>query len=289
MKKPRDCVIVHLNLNLPRLRIYPTAEINSLRFVKFHMSGESYSIAESQLNRQVPTDAAEPDSKVSYVRHLFSEGPHEYDFLLKILSLGRDGSWRNCMREGADLEPNSTILDIACGTGLVTYAFARKDGAYAVGVDVTMEMLRQAIRLDSYKKSDVDFVLARAENLPFRNECFDASMISLALRNVSSQVETLSEMSRCTKRGRIVMSLDFARPRGKFFGPFYNFYIFKVLPSIGRLISKHWKIIFLYLANSIQKSRDPEKIEETMNSIGLVDTKIKRLTHGTTALVSGRK
>lgn len=253
------------------------------------MKGESFTIAESQLTREGPQVATVPDKKVSYVRRLFSEGPGEYDFLLKVLSLGRDNYWRDCMREKANLKPNSTVLDIACGTGLVTYSFAQKEKAHVVGVDVTKEMLQQAMNLDSYKKSDVDFVLARAENLPFRDECFDASTISLALRNVSSQVETLSEMKRCTRQGREVMTLDFARPRGKLFSPFYNFYIFKLLPSIGRLISRHWKTIFLYLANSIQKSRDPEKIKETMDSIGLEDTEIERLTHGTTALVSGRK
>jgi demethylmenaquinone methyltransferase / 2-methoxy-6-polyprenyl-1,4-benzoquinol methylase len=253
------------------------------------LQGESFTIAESQITREAPRVETEPDKKVSYVRRLFSEGPGEYDFLLKILSFGRDKYWRDCMREKARLKTNSTVLDIACGTGLVTYTFARMEKAFTVGVDVTREMLRQAISLDSYKKYDVDFVLARAENLPFRDECFDASTISLALRNVSSQVETLSEMRRCTKQGREVMSLDFARPRGKLFRPFYNFYIFKILPSIGRLISRHWKTIFLYLANSIQKSRDPEKIKETMESIGLANTEIRRLTHGTTALVSGRK
>lgn len=252
------------------------------------MKGESFAIAESQLTREPIEVVTEPDKKVSYVRRLFSEGPGEYDFLLKILSFGRDNYWRNCMHAKANLEGNSTILDIACGTGLVTYSFARK-GAYVVGVDVTKEMLKQAMNLDSYGRSDVDFVLARAENLPFKDDCFDSSMISLALRNVSSQVETLSEMRRCTKKGKPVMSLDFTRPKGRLFKYFYNFYIFKVLPAIGRMISKHWKTIFLYLANSIQKSRDPEKIRETMESIGLNDTGIQRLTHGTTALVSGTK
>ena len=249
---------------------------------------ESFAIAKSQLVRETSEITPEPDRKVSYVIRLFSDGPREYDFLLKILSLGRDGYWRNSILEKAEPKPGSAILDIACGTGLVTYSFARL-GSYAVGIDVTREMLSRATQLREYRTSDVDFILARAENLPLRSEIFDASTISLALRNVSSQIETLSEMRRCTKQGRPVMSLDFARPKGRFFSPFYRFYIFKALPTLGLFISRHWNIIFLYLANSIDKSRDPEKIKETMDSIGLSNSSIKRMTKGTTALVSGIK
>jgi demethylmenaquinone methyltransferase / 2-methoxy-6-polyprenyl-1,4-benzoquinol methylase len=249
---------------------------------------QSFTIAQSQVTRETSETSAGPDKKVSYVMKLFADGPQEYDFLLKILSLGRDKYWRDSIVQKAEPRPGSAFLDIACGTGLVTYSFART-GSYAVGIDVTREMLTRATQLPEYRIYDVDFILARAENLPLRSDIFDASTISLALRNVSSQVETLNEMKRCTKRGKSVMSLDFARPKGRFFSPFYRFYIFRVLPILGLLISKHWNTIFLYLANSIEKSRDPERIKETMDSIGLNDSEVKRMTEGTTALVSGIK
>ena len=85
------------------------------------------------------------------------------------------------------------------------------------------------------------------------------------------------------------MSLDFSSPLGKVFKAFYMFYIFKVLPTLGLFISRHWNTIFLYLANSIEKSRDPKLIQATMDSLGLVSTKSERMTHGTTALVTGTK
>jgi demethylmenaquinone methyltransferase/2-methoxy-6-polyprenyl-1,4-benzoquinol methylase len=247
-----------------------------------------FAIAESQLTRESPDTSLGPDKKVSYVMRLFADGTQEYDLLLKILSFGRDKHWRDAIVEKAKPNPDSLFLDIACGTGLVTYLLA-KAGSYAVGIDVTREMLIRAKELPEYKKYNVDFILARAENLPLRSDVFDGSMISLALRNVSSQVETLNEMKRCTKRGSPVMSLDFARPKGRVFAAFYRFYIFRVLPTIGLLISKHWNRIFLYLANSIDKSRDPERIKETMDSIGLNHSSIKRMTKGTTALVLGIK
>lgn len=83
--------------------------------------------------------------------------------------------------------------------------------------------------------------------------------------------------------------MDFAQPKGFFFRPFYRFYIFRVLPALGLFISRHWNTIFLYLANSIERSRDPERIKDTMDSVGLSETSVKRMTHGTTAVVSGFK
>lgn len=250
---------------------------------------ESFGIAQSQVTRdQSRSKAQVPDPKVSYVVRLFSDGTHEYDFLLKILSLGRDRHWRDSLIKESGVRKGSQVLDIACGTGLVTYSFARV-GARVVGIDVTREMIKTAMEAPEYKLSDTDFIVARAENLPLRSETFDASTISLALRNVSSQVETLSEMARCTKKGDRVISLDFSRPTSGFFSAFYNFYIFKTLPTLGLLISLHWNTIFLYLANSIQKSRNPEDIRSTMESIGLADSRFRRMTLGVTAIVSGVK
>ena len=279
-------LVIDLFASKARASRYPNVCINQSLALIFlvQVTKQSFEIAESQLVREKER-TSEPDRKVSYVVRLFSDGTKEYAFLLKVLSFGRDRYWRNELIRRAGT--TRSVLDIACGPGQVTFDFARK-GAYAVGVDVTLEMLNRAVE-GKKEGQDVDFVLARAENLPFRSDSFEASTISLALRNVSSQLETVSEMRRCVKSGSFVMSLDFARPKSRFFRPFYNFYIFKVLPTFGLLISKHWNVIILYLANSIEKSRDPEKIESTMDSLGLHDLSVKKMTHGTTAIVSGKK
>jgi demethylmenaquinone methyltransferase/2-methoxy-6-polyprenyl-1,4-benzoquinol methylase len=220
--------------------------------------------------------------------YLFSDGPREYDFLLRILSLGRDWYWRKHVIDAAGIDENDTVLDIACGTGLLSYQFAGK-GAQVVGVDVTREMLTRARALPSYKTAKVELIQARAEHLPFRSEVFEAATISLATRNVSNIENTFGEMQRCTKEGKKIISMDFTRPKSSTFRPFYYFYIFRVLPSLGLLISRHWNGIFLYLANSIKRSKTPEQLAEIMESIGMSDLSIKRMTQGTTALVSGTK
>ena len=220
--------------------------------------------------------------------YLFSDGPREYDFLLKILSMGRDNYWRNSIIEKANLPAHSKVLDIACGTGLVSFQFAARNDM-VISIDVTREMLLQANDLKNgmSNNTDVNLIQARAENLPLRSGIFDCATISLATRNVSSISQTFKEMRRCVRPDGPVISMDFTRPRGKVFTPFYNFYIFKVLPSLGLMISRHWNGIFTYLARSIIRSKSPEELSRIMEDVGLQDIKIKRMTHGVTALVTG--
>jgi len=223
--------------------------------------------------------------------YLFSEGPREYDFLLKILSLGRDNYWRNLIVERARTpRRGGKVLDIACGTGLVSFQFAMRNNM-VVGIDVTREMLQRALVLVKRMPGEVDvnLIQARAENLPLRSGAFDCATISLATRNVSSVQQTFTEMERCVKEGGPVISMDFTKPRGKIFGPFYNFYTFNVLPALGLVISRHWNGIFAYLARSIERSKSPEELSMIMKQGGLEGVEVKRMTHGVTALVSGSK
>jgi demethylmenaquinone methyltransferase / 2-methoxy-6-polyprenyl-1,4-benzoquinol methylase len=240
---------------------------------------------------ELQTELSSADRKAKFVMYLFSEGPREYDFLLKILSLGRDNYWRNSIVEKARLpRVGGRVLDIACGTGLVSFQFASR-GDMVVGVDVTREMLVRAKDLlkKMEKDRDVNLIQARAENLPLRSDQFDCATISLATRNVSSVSETFREMGRCVRAGGPVISMDFTRPRGSIFPAFYNFYNSRVLPALGLMISRHWNGIFSYLAGSIQRSKTPEELSGIMRKAGLEKVGIKRMTHGVTALVSGYK
>jgi demethylmenaquinone methyltransferase / 2-methoxy-6-polyprenyl-1,4-benzoquinol methylase len=240
---------------------------------------------------ELQTELTSHDRKAKFVMYLFSDGPREYDFLLKILSLGRDNYWRNSIIEKARLPSSGArVLDIACGTGLMSFQFASQN-QMVVGVDVTREMLVRANELLAQmgRDLDVNLIQARAENLPLRPNEFDCATISLATRNVSSVRETFQEMERCVRAGRPVISMDFTRPPGRLFSPFYNFYTFRVLPALGLVLSRHWNGIFSYLAGSIRRSKTPEELSRIMEKAGLGDVGIKRMTHGVTALVAGYK
>ncbi len=233
------------------------------------------------------------DTKARYVRNLFSRVPLEYDILLGLLSFAQDRRWRAYVVNRARPVSHERILDVATGTGLMAADFARivSQNGFVVGVDLTVSMLKTArSRLQTKSLGGkVDWVLARAENLPFRDGCFGSASISLALRNVSDAQMTFREMSRATGRGGTVISLDFARPPNPLFQLFYYDYLLGFFPFFGRLISEAWGRTLSYLGRSILKARTGEQIASLLTNEGLIDARSVPLTAGIVCAVYGRK
>jgi demethylmenaquinone methyltransferase/2-methoxy-6-polyprenyl-1,4-benzoquinol methylase len=233
------------------------------------------------------------DAKARYVRSLFSKVPSEYDILLSFLSFTQDKRWRAYVVDRARPMRDERILDVATGTGLLAADFARvvSSKGYVVGVDLTLSMLKTARgRLQSKNLGDrVEWVLARAENLPFRDDSFASASISLALRNVSSAEMTFHEMSRATIPGGVVISLDFARPRNRFFQVFYYDYLLGLFPLFGRLVSEAWGRTLSYLGRSILRARTGEQIANILKEEGIADAVSVPLTAGIVCAVYGTK
>ncbi len=233
------------------------------------------------------------DPKARYVRNLFSKVPLEYDILLGLLSFAQDRRWRAYVVNRTGPMGRERILDVATGTGLLAADFAKVvpfDG-YVVGVDLTLSMLKTARwRLQARNVGDrVDWVLARAENLPFRDNCFGSASISLALRNVSSAQLTFREMTRATVPGGVVISLDFARPYNRLFQVFYYDYLLGLFPFFGRMVSEAWGKTLSYLGRSILRARTGEQVAGLLREEGLVDAVSVPLTAGIVCAVYGRK
>jgi demethylmenaquinone methyltransferase / 2-methoxy-6-polyprenyl-1,4-benzoquinol methylase len=185
------------------------------------------------------------------------------------------------------------MLDVATGTGLLAadFAGAVSLSSYVVGVDLTLSMLKTArSRLGSKQLgAKVDWVLARAENLPFRDGSFGGASISLALRNVSDAQKTFREMSRTTGTGGTVISLDFARPPNRVFQVFYYDYLLGLFPLFGRMVSSAWGRTLSYLGRSIMRARTGEQVAALLTREGLVEAKSVPLTAGIVCAVYGKK
>jgi len=98
------------------------------------------------------------------------------------------------------------VLDVACGTGLLTSLLAR-DAAEVVGMDVTPEMLGRAReRIDASGQDNVTFVEAEAARTPFDTGSFDLVTCRTAFHHFPEPEAALGEMHRVLRvGGRLVL------------------------------------------------------------------------------------
>lgn len=223
---------------------------------------------------------------------IFTDVEKEYDALLRIMTLGLDWTWRRRMLSRICHSQAMRILDLACGTGLVTFGLARliEAGGIIVGVDPSMSMLHIAIQKKHERKSgSMEFVRATGELLPFRNETFQYETVGLALRNFGNKSNVFSEAHRTLTNGGWFLSVDFVVPEIRFFRSLYMFHISNVLPSIGRLVSASWHRTLTYLAKSIQISTAPAEICRMLSKYGFRRTFCEKMTLGIVTLLGGQK
>ena len=100
-----------------------------------------------------------------------------------------------------DAAPDTTILDVACGPGIVTAGLAAHARA-VVGFDLTPEMLLQARdRCAKAGLANVTFEQGNATALPFRDASFDGVVTRLSVHHFDAPRLVLAEMFRVLKQG----------------------------------------------------------------------------------------
>ena len=119
--------------------------------------------------------------------------------------------------EMAAIQPGERVLDVACGTGLVTFPAARAAGAdgHVVATDISQGMIDAAVELAAQQDlTNITFERMDAEDLRLSNDSFDAALCALGLRYVPDPVQALSELSRLPKScGRAVAAVWGQRDR----------------------------------------------------------------------------
>jgi ubiquinone/menaquinone biosynthesis C-methylase UbiE len=122
-----------------------------------------------------------------------------------------EDSWRaqlepaqSRMLEMAELAPGERVLDVACGTGLVTLraAGAVGSGGEVIGTDISEEMVKVARRTSADQGvSHVRYERGEAERIEFEDASFDTVLCGLGLMYVPSPHEAVAEFLRVLKSG----------------------------------------------------------------------------------------
>lgn len=114
------------------------------------------------------------------------------------------------------LSPGDGVLDVACGTGNFSRDFARSTGpeGLVVGIDVSETMLERAVR-DTFEAGldNVAYVRGDAQDLPFRDDSFDAVCCFAALHLFADPMLALDRMTDVLTPGGRIALLTSARNR----------------------------------------------------------------------------
>jgi SAM-dependent methyltransferase len=103
----------------------------------------------------------------------------------------------------AGVSPGSRVLDVGCGTGVLTKALAEA-GAIATGIDASEPYLGGARQHRPHP--NITYELGDIRQMPFANGAFDASVSTLVLDVLPEVEEVVSEMRRVVRRGGVVAS-----------------------------------------------------------------------------------
>jgi len=224
------------------------------------------------------------DNKKKQVTQMFDNIAKSYDFLNHSLSLGMDNIWRKIAIKKLINNPAS-ILDIATGTADFAISASKHTKAKITGIDISQGMLDVGNE-KIIKKGLTDRInlqLADSENLPFKDNSFDALTAGFGVRNFENLNQGLCEMNRTLKSGGIVAILEPSEPSSFPLKQFYNLYFHYILPFIGGIISKD-KNAYAYLPNSVTAFPSGEYFLAELEKAGFKNCEHVPLTFGIVSL-----
>jgi len=223
------------------------------------------------------------DAKRSYVRSMFTAIAPRYDLLNHLLSLNVDKTWRRdaLRRLGWEERPEGLYLDACAGTLDFAAELAGQDGfrGRVVGADFVVPMLERG----KAKREDLRPVGADALQFPFADATFDGATVGFGVRNLIDVDAGFVELRRVLRPGARLVVLDFTLPSARPLRALYLFYFRRVLPFIGRMVSKHTDA-YTYLPDSVLRFPSPEALAERMVLAGFRDVGFRRLTFGIVAV-----
>ncbi len=144
--------------------------------------------------------------------------PGLYDWLVRIILLGREKKVREGWLELAELKAGDAVLDVGCGTGTLLLAAAGQVGSTGRfrGLEASVEMVEFARSKGRTLDLDMKFTIGSAEVLPYDNDSFDVVMCTLVLHHLPMDIQStaLREMSRVLRPGGRIVVVDMSNEPG---------------------------------------------------------------------------
>ena len=229
--------------------------------------------------------------KAKKVQGVFTSVASKYDVMNDVMSLGVHRIWKEAMMDWLAPRPSQKLLDVAGGTGDISFKFLKRAGSgHATVLDITENMLIEGRkRAEANQVLDsLNWVVGDAMALPFADNSFDVYTISFGIRNVTRPQEALNEAFRVLRPGGRLMVLEFSQIPVPLAQKAYDFYSFNMIPRMGKLIAND-RDSYQYLIESIRKFPNQETFLSMVRQAGFENANYRNLSLGISALHSGWK
>jgi demethylmenaquinone methyltransferase/2-methoxy-6-polyprenyl-1,4-benzoquinol methylase len=229
-------------------------------------------------------------SKKDQVTKMFDTISKEYDGLNRVISFGIDIKWRNKVVELVAAKNPENILDIATGTGDLAISLTATSAKEIIGLDISDGMLEVGRKKIKSKELDkvISMVIGDSEDLPFKDNTFDAITVAFGVRNFENLEKGLAEILRVLKPEGLFVILETSVPTNPAYKFGYNTYSKFILPTIGKLFSKD-KVAYKYLSESASVFPYGEALNNILRKIGFINVEDKPQTMGVATIYRASK
>jgi len=194
--------------------------------------------------------------KAEKVRAMFASIARSYDLNNRVHSLWMDQLWRRHAVRAAGVRTGDVVVDLACGTGDLTEAFARRSPASKIiGIDYTPQMLdlaRHKRAARGLAPDRVEYRLGDVTALDLPDRSADVVSIAFGIRNVRDPARAVAEFARVLRPGGRLVILEFDRPSLAPVRWFNAFYAGWLMPRTATLIARDRSGAYRYLPRSVE-------------------------------------
>jgi len=163
----------------------------------------------------------------------------------------------------ASLQPGERVLDVACGTGVVTRLAAERVGAAGsvTGLDINPGMLAVAGSATPSGMS-IDWHESSAESMPFPDSAFDVALCQMGLQFVPGKLTALREMRRVLDTGgRVVITVPGPKPA-----------LFAIMTDA---LARHLSPEVASFGDLVFSMHDVDELEELVRSAGFRNVEVE--------------
>jgi len=229
-----------------------------------------------------------PD-KARRVQAMFGAIANSYDLNNRLHSLWRDQAWRRAAVAATKPRPTDTVLDVACGTGDLSLAFAHRGVARVISVDFTAPMLDLARRKHPASGPMPQYIAGDALALPIADSAVDIVSIAFGIRNVTDPGAAIREFYRVLRPGGRAVILEFSLPENKMLRTLYHAYFHHILPHTATWIARDRTGAYRYLPRSVSTFIDRATMQSLLTNAGFAQPAQRALTLGIAVIYAAVK